>query len=230
MPMSDLSSRLASLVKRIAEACAVADRAPNSVDLLAVSKTKPPNLITEAAALGLMQFGENYLQEAIEKIQQLQQYNLQWHFIGRIQSNKCKTIANAFSWVQTLDRYKVAQRLNQLRTLPEPLNVLIQVNLDDDPNKGGLDRENTERLLEHVLAMPNLAPRGLMTILAKSTDSGVGYQSVAQLHQGLGDKYASDLTQWDTLSMGMSADIEAAIKAGATMIRVGTDLFGARKI
>ena len=132
--------------------------------------------------------------------------------------------------MQTLDRYKVAQRLNQLRTLPEPLNVLIQVNLDDDPNKGGLDRQSTERLLEHVLAMPNLAPRGLMTILAKSTDSGVGYQSVAQLHQDLRDKYASDLPQWDTLSMGMSADIEAAIKAGATMIRVGTDLFGARKI
>ena len=228
MPMPDLSSRHALLNERILAACAAAQRDPDSVDLLAVSKTKPAELISAAAAQGLMQFGENYLQEAVEKIQRLQQHDLQWHFIGRIQSNKCKPIANAFSWVQTLDRWKIAQRLDQLRTLVEPLNVLIQVNLDDDPNKAGVDKQNAERLLEMVLTLPNLVPRGLMTILAKSTDSGAGYQSVAQLHQDLQQKYASDIPQWDTLSMGMSADLEAAINAGATMIRVGTDLFGPR--
>ena len=228
MPMPDLLSRHALLNERILAACAAAQREPESVNLLAVSKTKPAELINDAVELGLMQFGENYLQEAVEKILLLQQHSLQWHFIGRIQSNKCKAIADAFSWVQTLDRLKIAKRLDQLRTLPTPLNVLIQVNLDDDPNKAGVDQENAERLLEQLLTMPNLAPRGLMTILAKSTDSATGYQSVAQLHQNLQNKYATDLPQWDTLSMGMSADLEAAISAGATMIRVGTDLFGAR--
>ena len=228
MPMSDLFSRHALLHQRILAACAAAQREPESVNLLAVSKTKPAELINDAVEPGLMQFGENYLQEAVEKILLLQQHSLQWHFIGRIQSNKCKAIADAFSWVQTLDRLKIATRLDQLRSLPTPLNVLIQVNLDDDPNKAGVDQENAERLLEQLLTMPNLAPRGLMTILAKSTDSATGYQSVAQLHQNLQNKYASDLPQWDTLSMGMSSDLEAAIGAGATMIRVGTDLFGAR--
>ncbi|HBF62250.1 MAG TPA: YggS family pyridoxal phosphate-dependent enzyme, partial [Gammaproteobacteria bacterium] len=161
--MPDLSSRHALLSERIQAACKAAQRDPNSVELLAVSKTKPPGLITEAVALGMTQFGENYLQEAVEKIQHLEQLSLAWHFIGRIQSNKCKTIANAFSWVQTLDRSKVAQRLNQFRSVAEPLNVLIQVNLDDDPNKGGVDKQNAEHLLEQVLTLPNLAPRGLMT-------------------------------------------------------------------
>ena len=178
--MPDLSSRHALLSERIRTACIANQRDPNTVALLAVSKTKPPGLITEAVALGMTQFGENYLQEAVEKIQHLEQLSLEWHFIGRIQSNKCKTIANAFSWVQTLDRSKVAQRLNQFRTLTEPLNVLIQVNLDDDPNKGGVDKKNAKHLLEQVLTLPNLAPRGILPFLEISTDSWVCFQSVAQ--------------------------------------------------
>lgn len=226
--MANIENNYTQLSQRILAACAVAKRNPESVSLLAVSKTKPAEVITQAIDLGLRQFGENYLQEALEKIQQLQHHDLQWHFIGRIQSNKCKSIANEFSWVQTLDRLKIAQRLNNLRTQPAPLNVLIQVNLDDDPNKGGVDSHGAEQLLEQLLALPNLVPRGLMTILAKPTVSRVGYESVAQLHHQLGEKFASALTQWDTLSMGMSADLEDAIAAGATMVRVGTDLFGAR--
>ena len=226
--MSDLTNNYTRLLERISAACASSQRDPKSITLLAVSKTKPVEVVTEAIDLGLREFGENYLQDAIEKVQQLQQHALQWHFIGRIQSNKCKLIANQFSWVQTLDRPKIAQRLSNLRIRPEPLNVLIQVNLDDDPNKGGVDRNGAQTLLEQLLTLPSLAPRGLMTILAKSTDSRVGYESVAQLHQDLKQQFAGDLAQWDTLSMGMSADLEEAISAGATMIRVGTDLFGAR--
>ena len=141
-----------------------------------------------------------------------EQLSLEWHFIGRIQSNKCKTIANAFSWVQTLDRSKVAQRLNQFRTVAEPLNVLIQVNLDDDPNKGGVDKQNAEHLLEQVLALPNLAPRGLMTILAKSTDSS-GLPIRGTITRRLYEVRERP-TSVDTLFVGMSADIEAAINAG----------------
>ena len=226
--MSDLTNNYTRLLERISAACASSQRDPKSITLLAVSKTKPVEVVTEAIDLGLREFGENYLQDAIEKVQQLQQHALQWHFIGRIQSNKCKLIANQFSWVQTLDRPKIAQRLSNLRIQPEPLNVLIQVNLDDDPNKGGVDKNGAQTLLEQLLTLPSLAPRGLMTILAKSTDSRVGYESVAQLHQDLKHQFAGDLAQWDTLSMGMSADLEEAISAGATMIRVGTDLFGAR--
>ena len=226
--MSDLTNNYTRLLERISAACASSQRDPKSITLLAVSKTKPVEVVTEAIDLGLREFGENYLQDAIEKVQHLQQHALQWHFIGRIQSNKCKLIANQFSWVQTLDRPKIAQRLSDLRIQPEPLNVLIQVNLDDDPNKGGVDRNGAQTRLEQLLTLPSLAPRGLMTILAKSTDSRVGYESVAQLHQDLKQQFAGDLAQWDTLSMGMSADLEEAISAGATMIRVGTDLFGAR--
>ena len=226
--MSDLTNNYTRLLERISAACASSQRDPKSITLLAVSKTKPVEVVTEAIDLGLREFGENYLQDAIEKVPQLQQHALQWHFIGRIQSNKCKLIANQFSWVQTLDRPKIAQRLSNLRIQPEPLNVLIQVNLDDDPNKGGVDRKGAQTLLEQLLTLPSLAPRGLMTILAKSTDSRVGYESVAQLHQDLKQPFAGDLAQWDTLSVGMSADREEAISAGATMIRVGTDLFGAR--
>ena len=137
--MSDLTNNYTRLLERISAACASSQRDPKSITLLAVSKTKPVEVVTEAIDLGLREFGENYLQDAIEKVQQLQQHALQWHFIGRIQSNKCKLIANQFSWVQTLDRPKIAQRLSNLRIQPEPLNVLIQVNLDDDPNKGGVD-------------------------------------------------------------------------------------------
>ena len=226
--MSDLTNNYARLLERISAACASSQRDPKSITLLAVSKTKPVEVVTEAIDLGLREFGENYLQDAIQKVQQLQQHALQWHFIGRIQSNKCKLIANQFSWVQTLDRPKIAQCLSDLRIQPEPLNVLIQVNLDDDPNKGGVDRNGAQTLLEQLLTLPSLTPRGLMTILAKSTDSRVGYESVAQLHQDLKQQFAGDLARWDTLSMGMSADLEEAISAGATMIRVGTDLFGAR--
>ncbi|MEC7991997.1 MAG: YggS family pyridoxal phosphate-dependent enzyme, partial [Pseudomonadota bacterium] len=181
--MSDLTNNYTRLLERISAACASSQRDPKSITLLAVSKTKPVEVVTEAIDLGLREFGENYLQDALEKVRQLQQHALQWHFIGRIQSNKCKLIANQFSWVQTLDRPKIAQRLSDLRIQPEPLNVLIQVNLDDDPNKGGVDKNGAQTLLEQLLTLPSLAPRGLMTILAKSTDSRVGYESVAQLHQ-----------------------------------------------
>lgn len=226
--MSNIEDNYNRLLDRILTACVASNRDPRDIELLAVSKTKSVDVITQAIRLGLVQFGENYLQEAVEKTQQLQQYDLHWHFIGRIQSNKCKLITDEFSWVQTLDRPKIATRLNRLHSKPDPLNVLIQVNLDADANKGGVDRVGAAELLEQLLSLPNLVPRGLMTILAKSTDSRAGYDSVAQLQLELGRQFASDLSQWDTLSMGMSADLEDAINAGATMIRVGTDLFGAR--
>ena len=171
----DAQTKLQRLKRRIELACQSANRSTSEVTLLAVSKTFPAEDIEKFALAGQQSFGENYLQEAVKKITQLAESPncpaLQWHFIGHIQSNKCKAIANQFSWVQTLDRPKIAQRLSNLRTQAKPLNVLIQVNLDADPNKGGVDEDGACALLEQLLTLPNLTPRGLMTILAKSSVS-----------------------------------------------------------
>jgi len=224
-----LDTRLAALEDRICRACEAAQRPRSDVTLIGASKAMPSTRVREAAMLGVSNFGENYLDEALEKISTTKDLNLIWHYIGRIQSRKSKAIALNFDWVHTLDRAKVAHRLNDYCEQDKPLQVLIQVNINRDPAKAGVNPENAFTLLDTLLKLEYLQPRGLMTILATDADPTDSYQSVARLFDTLGDSLTGEeAVKWDTLSMGMTGDLEAAIACGATHIRIGTALFGAR--
>ncbi len=228
--MQNIKSNLAALERRIDAACAAANRARETVTLIGVSKTKPVTAVREAAALGITQFGENYLDEALEKIAATVDLELTWHFIGRTQSNKTRDIARHFHWVQTVDREKIARRLHEHCPHDKRLNILIQVNIDADSAKAGVSPAQADSLLEYIAQLPRLVPRGLMTILATDSDPGASYQSMAQLFERLNAQLDPDgRAHWDTLSMGMTGDLEQAIAAGATHIRIGTALFGARE-
>lgn len=207
-------------------------RLPNSVQLLAVSKTKPCEAILDAASAGQRAFGENYVQEGVDKVQFFHQHHpeldLEWHFIGPIQSNKTRHVAEHFDWVHTIDRAKTAQRLSDQRPaeLP-PLQVLIQVNTSGEQSKSGAQDDEIMALAELISSLPNLTLRGLMSIPANTPDyvsQLAAFRQLAQLHTQLKQRYP----QIDTLSMGMSGDMEAAIEAGTTMVRIGTAIFGAR--
>lgn len=226
--METIAERLKSAQRTLQAASQKANRAPNSVQLLAVSKTKPVSDIMLAYENGQRLFGENYVQEGVEKIQSLQQVNdIEWHFIGPLQSNKTKPVAEHFDWVQTIDRVKIADRLNAQRSPFKPLNVLIQVNINDEDAKSGIAPDEINVMAEHIAGLKNLRLRGLMTIPA-----------AAQCKQQLDDTFAAMqllfqqlCTQHqsvDTLSMGMSADMESAIIHGSTMVRLGTAVFGER--
>lgn len=202
------------------------------VNLVAVSKRQPASAIAAAHAAGLIDFGENYLQEAIPKIQALDHLPLCWHFIGPVQSNKTQLVADHFDWVHTVDRLKIAQRLSRQRRRYkpntqeiQPLNLCIQVNIDGDQNKSGVTPDNALALLQELQALPNLQPRGLMTILDQQTEPAIGFAKLANL---FGDLATQASGSWDTLSMGMSADYPAAVAAGATHVRIGTAIFGER--
>jgi len=199
------------------------------VTLLAVSKTKPISLIEEAYQAGQRQFGESYVQEAVEKIQHLQsKKDIEWHFIGPIQSNKSRHIAEHFSWVQSVDRIKIAKRLNDQRpnNLP-PLNVLVQLNISGDQNKSGCQLSELPEIASFINDSRQLTLRGLMTITEKTDDKQKQLQYFQQM-KACFDKLKLQYTQVDTLSMGMSQDLEPAIQAGANMVRIGTDIFGKR--
>lgn len=206
-----------------AQACG---RNPDDVHLVAVSKTKSATLIRAAAAAGCTDFAENYLQEAVPKIHELAELGLTWHFIGAIQSNKTQLIAQHFDWVHTVARAKIAQRLSAQRPSGGPLNVTIQVNIDEDPAKAGVAPEDARALLEGIADLPNLRVRGLMTVLRRESQPLASYQRLAALFASLANHAP---TCWDTLSMGMSADFPDAIAAGATHVRLGTILFGPRE-
>ena len=228
--MTTLTQRLSLLHERIQTACTTSNRKLSSVELIGVSKFQPAESVADAHELGLADFGENYLQEATEKIQHLKSKHLTWHFIGSVQSNKTKVIAESFHWVHTVDRLKIAQRLSSQCPEDKVLNILLQVNIDNDPNKGGASPEECIDMVKQISHLPNLRLRGLMAILSQETDPRVGYETVAQLHLKLKDALNPEFaTAWDTLSMGMTGDLEHAIAAGATMIRVGTALFGPRE-
>ena len=224
-----IRTRLKSLNERIQRACENSGRDRESVTLIGVSKTKPVTDVAEAHRLGLAHFGENYLQEAVKKIEELREPDVQWHYIGAIQSNKTKDVAKHFDWVHTVERVKIGQRLNSQCPEDKILKVLVQVNIDADPNKSGCLASQVPSLIDELIQLPQLEVRGLMTILSQSSDPRASYESVAQLHRevasGLG---AEQRQQWDTLSMGMTGDMEHAIAAGATHIRIGTALFGGR--
>ena len=223
-----LESRIKLVKERVNAACIVNGRSPNSVTLLAVSKTKPIEMLREAERHGLKQFGENYADEAKEKIQQRPALKSEWHFIGRIQSNKTKSIAQHFAWIHTVDRIKVAKRLASHCPENKILQILLQVNVDSDENKGGIETGKIDELIKYVLSEPNLNLRGLMTILSKETDPQKGYSELRDLFNHLQATYGQEFHNWDTLSMGMSNDLEVAVNCGATIVRVGTDIFGSR--
>jgi len=223
--MSTLADNLSAISTRIASAAQAAGRDPASVQLLAVSKTKPAGAIREIHAAGVRDVGENYLQEALTKQQQLSDLPLIWHFIGPIQSNKTKAIAEHFDWVHSVDRLKIAQRLSEQRPAGlAPLNICLQVNVSGEASKSGCAPQEVQQLARAITALPRLRLRGLMCIPAPSEDPAEQRAAFARLRQ-LRDELALDL---DTLSMGMSQDLEAAIAEGATWVRIGTALFGAR--
>jgi pyridoxal phosphate enzyme (YggS family) len=203
-------------------------RNPADILLLAVTKTQPVSIIQQAIALGQRHFAENYLQEALTKIQAINNDQLIWHFIGPIQSNKTADIAKHFAWVHSVDRLKIAERLSQQRPkhLP-PLNVCIQVNIDAEPTKSGVAINEVANLAKSISQLPNLSLRGLMAIPKPSDEFEQQRQPLRALKQLLSQLNRQGF-QLDTLSMGMSQDLEAAIAEGATCVRIGTALFGAR--
>ena len=223
--MSTIAKNIAKVRTRIREAAQACGRDPETVGLLAVSKTKPAAAVREAHACGQRDFGENYLQEALNKQAELSDLALTWHFIGPIQSNKTRPIAEHFAWVHSVDRLKIAQRLSEQRPahLP-PLNICLQVNVSGEASKSGCAPEELPALALAVSQLPNLRLRGLMTIPEPTRDVAQQHAACARLRQ-LRDDLNLEL---DVLSMGMSDDLEAAIAEGATWVRIGTALFGAR--
>jgi len=223
-----IPDNIAKLRRRLRQAAEQCGRDPAAITLLAVSKTRPAQDIAAALAAGADHIGENYLQEALQKQQALQGLPLTWHFIGPIQSNKTRAIAEHFDWVHSVDRLKIAQRLSEQRPSQlAPLNVCLQVNISGEASKSGVLPAQLPALAEAVAQLPRLRLRGLMAIPEPNDDPAqqrAAFAAVATLQASL----LSQLPELDTLSMGMSADLEAAIAEGATMVRVGTDIFGAR--
>jgi len=225
---SGISARLQNIAERIARAAIVSGRDPSDVRLLAVSKTWPAESVREAAAAGQRAFGESYVQEAIDKLDALADLGLEWHFIGPLQSNKTRPVANGFAWVHSVDRLRIAQRLSEQRDvhLP-PLQVCIQVNVSGEASKSGVAPDALPELARAVAALPRLQLRGLMTIPEATSDVALQRARFASLRQ-LKDGLVASGLPLDTLSMGMSDDLEAAVAEGATIVRVGTAIFGAR--
>ncbi|MDH3400217.1 MAG: YggS family pyridoxal phosphate-dependent enzyme [Chromatiales bacterium] len=226
--MTNITNNLLSVHKRIARAAESCGRDPGEIRLVAVSKKHPAAAVIEAWDAGQKDFGENFLQEALPKQAELSHLPLTWHFIGRIQSNKTRPIAEQFQWVHTVDRIKIAQRLNEQRpeSLP-PLNVCIQVNVGDPDNKAGAPRDQVAELAKRISSLPRLRLRGLMCLPPESEDKAVqrGYFHILY---GLRQEIDRLGIKMDTLSMGMSGDLEAAVAEGATMVRIGTAVFGQR--
>jgi PLP dependent protein len=227
-PRTDLATRLARVHERIALAAQASGRAPGEIALLAVTKTFGPEVVAAAAALGQRVFGENYVQEALQKIDR-GGAGLQWHYIGPIQSNKTRPIAERFDWVQSVERASIARRLSAQRPAGRaPLEVLLEVNADAQASKSGIAPEALLDLADEVAALPGLRLRGLMAIPRPTTDASEQRAAFARL-RGLFERLRERHPGADTLSMGMSGDFESAIAEGSTLVRVGSALFGERK-
>lgn len=226
--MTSIADNLQRVRERIRLACAAAQRDPDEVALLAVSKTFPAQAVADAAACGQRAFGENYVQEGVDKCVALAGRGLEWHCIGPIQGNKTRLVAEHFDWVHSIDRLRIAQRLSDQRppSMP-PLHVCLQVNIDGGANKSGLRPADALALARAVAALPKLRLRGIMHIPEPSEDRR-SQEAVHRRARALYDELRSAGLPLDTLSMGMSADLEAAIAGGSTMVRVGTAIFGTR--
>lgn len=227
--MTDLAVSRQQILKRIENACTESRRPANTVRLLAVSKQQEAVQIRALYAAGQIAFGENYVQEALAKQAVLTDLAIEWHFIGQIQRNKTRDLAAHFDWVHSVDRLLIAERLSAQRSGDlKPLNLCIEVNIDGEDTKGGCLPEAVPGLVESMSRLPNVRLRGLMVIPAKTSSDGPDPFQRAQAVFEQVRSYHRVPEDWDTLSMGMSADLEQAIAAGATMVRVGTALFGAR--
>ena len=226
--MSTINDNLHAVQERILNACQLASRDPDTVKLLAVSKTKPLEMVREALAVGQKDFGENYLQDALDKISSAK--DATWHYIGAIQSNKTREIAEHFDWVHTVASEKVARRLSAQRNETDrPLNVLLQVNINQEAGKAGIFKEDLPGLVETICGFERITLRGLMAIPQQSSDPDIqraNFSILAELQQSIRQQF--NFPQFDQLSMGMSDDLEAAIAEGATWVRIGTSIFGER--
>jgi len=227
--MNEAIERLNLVRQRIEKACIAAGRPPGEVCLLAVSKWHPAEKIIALNKLGVHSFGENHLQEALQKQGELASLDLQWHFIGNLQSNKTRAIAENFQWVQSVDRQKILKRLSEQRPdCLEPLNVCLQVNIDLEPQKAGALPDEILQLAALAHGLDNIKLRGLMAIPRQTTDLKAQHASFRKL-KILFEALKNEGHEIDTLSMGMSSDLEIAISEGSTMVRIGTDLFGNRE-
>lgn len=228
--MTQITDRLDQVRADIASAAEQAQRQAQSIKLLAVSKTRQADELRQAWSAGQRDFGENYLQEALDKIEALNKLDICWHFIGPIQSNKTRPIAENFSWVHSVDRFKIAQRLNDQRPIGmPPLNICLQVNISEEPSKSGVLPSELATLAAEVASLKNIRLRGLMAIPASDADpqrQRIPFAQLRLLLQSLQQQLPN--TPLDTLSMGMSGDMDAAIHEGATIVRIGTALFGPR--
>ncbi|MDR2786955.1 MAG: YggS family pyridoxal phosphate-dependent enzyme [Candidatus Accumulibacter sp.] len=226
--MTTISANLQAVLARIETAANAWGRIPGTVALLAVSKTWPASFVREAAVAGQRAFGENYAREGLDKIRELARTDLEWHFIGPLQSNKTRQVAEAFDWVHSVDRFRVAERLSEQRprTSP-PLQVCLQVNVSGEDSKSGVAPRDALALARQVAQLPRIALRGLMAIPAPTADPAGQREPFGRLRR-LFEQMLDEGLALDTLSMGMSNDIEAAIAEGATLVRVGTAIFGER--
>jgi len=229
--MNDIAHNLAQVRDKISAAATRCGRASEEVTLLAVSKTKPASAIAEAIDAGQRMFGENYVQEGVEKIRHFREKGtaeLQWHFIGPLQSNKSRLVAEHFDWCHTVDRLRIASRLSEQRPAEmPPLNVLIQINISDENSKSGIALEALDQLADEVAALPGLKLRGLMAIPAPESDYDRQFAVARQMAVAF-EALKTRFPTVDTLSLGMTDDMAAAIAAGSTMVRIGTAIFGAR--
>ncbi len=229
--MNDIAHNLAQVRDKISAAATGCGRSSEEVTLLAVSKTKPASAIAEAIDAGQRMFGENYVQEGVEKIRHFREKgtaDLQWHFIGPLQSNKSRLVAEHFDWCHTVDRLRIASRLSEQRPAEmPPLNVLIQINISDENSKSGIALEELEQLADQVAVLPGLRLRGLMAIPAPESDYDRQFAVARQMAVAF-EALKTRFPTVDTLSLGMTDDMAAAIAAGSTMVRIGTAIFGAR--
>ena len=227
--MTTISANLQAVLARIGEAARRCGRQPEEISLLAVSKTWPGSYVQEAARAGQKAFGENYVQEGVDKVRETALPDLEWHFIGPLQSNKTRLVAEAFQWVHSVDRLKIAERLSQQRPahLP-PLQICLQVNISNEDSKSGVPEEDVASLAQQIAYLPRLKLRGLMTIPAPASEFAQQRAPFRRLRE-LYEQLNRNGFALDTLSMGMSNDIEAAIAEGSTLVRVGTAIFGERK-
>jgi len=227
--MNNLSQRLKAVQTQIIDAAKANNRQVDSIQLLAVSKTQPATAVQAAAEAGQIRFGENYLQDALPKIQALSDkgFNLEWHYIGPIQSNKTRAIAENFQWVHSIDRLKIAQRLSEQRPSHLPaLKICIQVNIGRESQKSGIEPENLNDLASAIIQLPRIELHGLMAIPPAQSTKEQQHKAFAELRTLFENLPNSE--SLDTLSMGMSNDLEAAIAEGSTMVRIGTAIFGPR--
>ena len=229
MKAAELESNLSKTKKAIDLSCKLIAKDPSTVRLIGVTKTQSADTIRQAYNAGITDIGENYLQEALTKMDALRDLDIGWHFIGSIQSNKTRLIAENFEWVHSVDSLKLATRLSDQCPQGKVLNLLIQLNIDKDPKKRGVDVYEIEELVSKANDLPNIKIRGLMIILSEQTDPAAGYETASKIFEKLKTLNSNkENIYWDTLSMGMSKDFEQAIQSGSNTIRLGTNLFGPR--